>query len=698
MSASQLSGVSAIGSSSPGAGSWPSRLWRLLVARTGFWRALIEMTVLGNSLTLLIYPLVPSVGQATSGVLSLLSLSIYGLAAWRLAPSGGGLPRQGARVLAWVLLLGVLNGVIGWVLQTFLPYQSRFLGIRPEDLHMPLGIFVLSGMLLTISIFAPVRILVALWIAGRRRLRWQLTFSYLLVGVLTTLFILFTLLAFAGISSLSFAPPIAAPAENAQRATLALTPLVRHGIAPDQLNGVLQGMLDGNTRLPMAASSADESSALLPTFGGTRRLTLLRPDGVVLASAGKDAFSAGAPLPAGDAMHTALLVEHVRAGSGCLAGRPADGQLADSAVCAISDERGALIAMMLVEQDTDSAVQVGALVGRIILIVFLGASAVLTTLLIVILVILPLAFGVGYMLARYLTGRLERLAVATAGLASGNPAGRVKVDSTDEIGRLSADFNAMADRLEQREHALAETAERAEALLQTNRRLTANVSHELRTPLATLRGYLEALEQDHGDKLPAHDMAVIHSEMQRLTGLIDDLFTLARAEAQQLPLTIEAVDPKALVLRLVDTLAPLARRERQIEIVAALPDELPQVLADRGRLEQVLLNLAQNALRHTPPGGIVAFEGAARDGMVTLGVADTGVGIAPDELSLVFERFYRGDSSRARETGGAGLGLALVRELVVAMGGSVVTESTPGRGSRFSVTLRRPDNPSEAAF
>lgn len=183
-------------------------------------------------------------------------------------------------------------------------------------------------------------------------------------------------------------------------------------------------------------------------------------------------------------------------------------------------------------------------------------------------------------------------------------------------------------------------------------------------------------------------MSVIQGEMRRLTALIDDLFTLARAEAQQLPLTVETVDAAALIRRLVDMPAPLARRERQVELVAALPDELPPVRADWARFEQVLLNLIQNALRHTPPGGIVAFEGAAADDGVTLAVADTGVGIPAEELELIFERFYRSDSSRARETGGAGLGLALVRELVTAMGGSVSAESTPGRGSRFSVVLR----------
>jgi signal transduction histidine kinase len=174
-----------------------------------------------------------------------------------------------------------------------------------------------------------------------------------------------------------------------------------------------------------------------------------------------------------------------------------------------------------------------------------------------------------------------------------------------------------------------------------------------------------------------HDMAA----------LVEDLFTLARAEAQQLPLNLEAVDARAVVGHLAETLAPLALRERQIEIVTALPADLPPVRADRVRLEQVVLNLLQNALRYTLPGGIIAVEGSADDGVVTLAVDDTGVGIPSEELPLVFERFYRSDSSRARESGGAGIGLALVSELTAAMGGRVAVESTPGRGSRFSIAL-----------
>jgi signal transduction histidine kinase len=123
------------------------------------------------------------------------------------------------------------------------------------------------------------------------------------------------------------------------------------------------------------------------------------------------------------------------------------------------------------------------------------------------------------------------------------------------------------------------------------------------------------------------------------------------------------------------------------------PDDLPTVNADRARLEQVLGNLIRNALRYTPEGGLVAVEAAPRDGLVEVIVEDTGPGIPAEDLPHVFERFYRGDASRARDGGGAGLGLAIVRELIEAMGGTVSVHSTPGEGSRFSFTLPLADAP-----
>ncbi|NJM06696.1 HAMP domain-containing protein [Candidatus Gracilibacteria bacterium] len=282
-------------------------------------------------------------------------------------------------------------------------------------------------------------------------------------------------------------------------------------------------------------------------------------------------------------------------------------------------------------------------------------------------------------------------------MQSGELATRLVVEGEDEVGQLQQAFNAMAVDLERAvgelttaNAALQQERDTVQRLLDERRALIAAVSHEIRTPIATARGYLDAA-LGHWEATPPPtlraDIAVVERELIRLQRLIDDLFTLARVEVQQLPLTIAPTDVGALLNRSVDALAAGAWSRGRVELIAEPTESTLTVLADEGRLEQVIRNLLLNAIRHTPPGGIVAFEASAAETTVTISVADTGVGIEPEELALIFERFYRGDDSRARETGGAGLGLALVRELVVAMGGSVDVTSEVGRGSRFGITL-----------
>ena len=664
-----------------------------LARRSGYWRALLEMLALSSAASLLTYPLALVAGSPWTEIVALPLVLLQAGGAWRLAPGHGTIWRRGLRALSWSVLFGLLAGLVSWLCLRFVQHPALLYGRRFDDLNTALGPYLANYQLLTLGLFAPVRLLLVLWAAGRSRLRWQLAFSYLLVGVLTTLLLPIALIVTAGVASLFLVPTLVDPNDAAQRMAVAITPVVRRHAGPGEIDALLGRLLDGSAHLPTTddqlSRELDRSDASAFSFNGVRRVLLVAPDGMVLASVGAGAAPAGAPLPDDERARVGLLIDRV-SGGGCTSGRPLDGELIDSAACAIGDERAAPIAALVVENNVDVTYQWSAAVVRLTTFVLMGTNLVLNVIPLTIFVVLLVSIGSGYMLARRLTRRLERLAHATSAVAAGQLDHTVAVDAPDEVGRLGSDFNAMAAQLQAREQALAAAAARADALLQSNRRLVANVSHELRTPLATLRGYLEALAQEHGEHLPAHDLEVIQREAQRLTGLIDDLFTLARAEAQQLPLTLEPVDAAAVGRRLAETLAPLARRERQIEVVAALPPALPPVLADRKRLEQVLLNLIQNALRHTPPGGIVAIEGlAAGDAHVTLAVADTGVGIAPDELPLVFERFYRSDSSRARETGGAGLGLALAHELVAAMGGTVSAESQPGRGSRFSVTLCR---------
>jgi signal transduction histidine kinase len=312
-------------------------------------------------------------------------------------------------------------------------------------------------------------------------------------------------------------------------------------------------------------------------------------------------------------------------------------------------------------------------------------------------ILLPPAVLISFLALRSTTRRLETLADATEALRAGDLATRVPVEGKDEVGKLQADFNAMAADLEQSLRDLQAERDRVTGLLEARRQLVASVSHELRTPVATIRGYLEsALRREEPDAAalgPTNepglkgDLDTMAREVERLQRLIEDLFALSRAEVGRLELRREPTDVAGLVRRLVETTAPLAWQQRRVQVLADVSSDVPPAQADAERLEQVVSNLIGNAVRHTPPGGLVAAVASAAPDTVRVEVRDTGEGIAPEELTHVFERFYRGSSAEPRD--GAGLGLALVKELTEAMGGSVEVDSTPGEGSRFTVVLPR---------
>jgi len=237
------------------------------------------------------------------------------------------------------------------------------------------------------------------------------------------------------------------------------------------------------------------------------------------------------------------------------------------------------------------------------------------------------------------------------------------------------------------EHARAEVADRS------RRDLVLNVSHELRNPLATIRAHVETLRDRENVQQSEADrqryLEVLNRETDRLSGLVDELLTLASADTGRLELEMAMVDASAVATEVHDAMAPLALRERHIRLICR-PEGAVSVRADRRRLAQVLMNLVRNAITHTPEGGLVAIEVAAVDSeIVEVAVSDTGLGIEPNEMDKIFERFYRSDESRSRATGGFGLGLAISREMVTAMGGSIRVDSSSGQGSRFVVTLAR---------
>jgi signal transduction histidine kinase len=300
--------------------------------------------------------------------------------------------------------------------------------------------------------------------------------------------------------------------------------------------------------------------------------------------------------------------------------------------------------------------------------------------------ILPPTALVSYLYSRRMIRRLESLAHTASELQLGNYAARVEVSGLDEVAQLQTDFNTMAANLETALVEIQAERDKVSALFDSQRQLTASVSHELRTPLATIQGYLEpALENPQSPD--AETLAIIQRETQRLKRLIDDLFTLSRAEVNALNLQTQPTDVEAVVQNIVTTYAPLAWQRERVEVVAQFDAEISLALVDEGRLEQILINLLRNGIHHTPPGGIVAVVVSQVDDGVQVEVRDTGEGIAPKDLPLIWERFYRGTTGQQNPQGGAGLGLALVKELSEAMGGTVTVESTLGEGSIFTVRL-----------
>ncbi|HEX6489303.1 MAG TPA: ATP-binding protein [Candidatus Dormibacteraeota bacterium] len=235
------------------------------------------------------------------------------------------------------------------------------------------------------------------------------------------------------------------------------------------------------------------------------------------------------------------------------------------------------------------------------------------------------------------------------------------------------------------EHVRAETSE------QSRRQLIVNVSHELRTPIASIRGHVEALLAAGAGGSPEESrryLEVVQREAERLGALADDLLAAAQGDSGELRLDVRPVRADDCVREVVETMAPLAARERSVTVVHDVEADLPPALADRDRLIQVLANLVRNAIKYTPEGGIVSVRARSAEGHVELTVSDTGIGIPQSDLERVFDRFYRTDASRSRATGGFGLGLAISRDLVEAMGGTISAASHEGQGSSFTVLLK----------
>ncbi len=217
----------------------------------------------------------------------------------------------------------------------------------------------------------------------------------------------------------------------------------------------------------------------------------------------------------------------------------------------------------------------------------------------------------------------------------------------------------------------------------------ANVSHELRTPLASIKGYSETL-LDGGmedQKTLREFLRVIDRHATRMARLIDDLLILSRLESHQMTIVSAPVDIRDLVLTTAKGFEKQAG-DKGIKMAYGVPEGLPKVLGDRDRLEQVVVNLLDNAIKYTPSGGTVSVAASRSGDWVRVEIKDTGIGIPADDISRIFERFYRVDKARSRELGGTGLGLAIVKHIIQGHNGKLLVESTPGKGSVFSFSIR----------
>ncbi len=216
----------------------------------------------------------------------------------------------------------------------------------------------------------------------------------------------------------------------------------------------------------------------------------------------------------------------------------------------------------------------------------------------------------------------------------------------------------------------------------------ANVSHELRTPLASIKGYSETLLDgavEDKETLKGF-LRVIDRHATRMARLIDDLLTLSRLESHQMHIVASPMDLNELIIGAKTGFEKQAR-DKGITLSAVIPDGLPKVLGDRDRLEQVVVNLLDNAIKYTQSGGSVLITSCLTGHEVRVEIKDTGIGIPKDDIPRIFERFYRVDKARSRELGGTGLGLAIVKHIIQGHNGKLHVESSPGKGSTFSFSL-----------
>ncbi len=282
-----------------------------------------------------------------------------------------------------------------------------------------------------------------------------------------------------------------------------------------------------------------------------------------------------------------------------------------------------------------------------------------------------LALFLGILLSRTIARPIRELTRATHALSEGNLGQQVPVRSKDEIGELARAFNKMSSELARSVNA--------------RKQMTADIAHELRTPLALILGHAEGVHDGVLDP-NLENFEIIREEASRLEHLVDDLRTLSLADAGELAIQPQLVSP-ARLLEEVATLYRYQTQTKNLTFNLDIASSLPDLEVDPGRMTQVLTNILDNAVRHTPEGGTITLASRLTSRGVALSVRDSGPGLSPADIERVFDRFYRADEARARHHGGSGLGLAIAKSIVAAHGGTIRAQSEEGQGLEVIIEL-----------
>jgi len=285
------------------------------------------------------------------------------------------------------------------------------------------------------------------------------------------------------------------------------------------------------------------------------------------------------------------------------------------------------------------------------------------------------------LLAKAMVTPLQNLTKAAERVAAGDFSPELSSDAHDEIGVLTRTFNRMAGQLEK----TLDDLKKSEAM---RRDFVANVSHELRTPITSIRSYAETLQDS--ENLPKQTerefLGVIVNESDRMTKIVQDLLMLSRFDAGSIEFTLERF-PFEKSLHDVYNAMLLEAQKHKHRFTLELKTGIPDIVADKARIEQVLINMVSNAIKYTRDGGVISMSAGKKDDVVWVSVRDNGIGIPKEDIGKVFDRFYRVDKARSRESGGTGLGLSIAKEIVARHDGSIELSSRQGKGTVITMSL-----------